>query len=119
MLDDWALIDIQNILSKQFDLPVWLENDGNAAAIGESLVGVGKRYDNFVYLFIAAGFGGGVISDGDLLHGARGNAGELATLLPKDIYPEPTLEFLRHILVSNGVKLKSVFWVLNAGKDSS
>ena len=108
MLDDWALIDIQDILSKQFDLPVWLENDGNAAAIGESLVGVGKRYDNFVYLFIAAGFGGGVISDGDLLHGTRGNAGELATLLPKDIYPEPTLEFLRHILVSNGVKLKSV-----------
>jgi len=113
MLDDWALIDIQKILSKRFDLPVWLENDGNAAAIGESLVGVGKRFNNFVYLFIAAGFGGGVISNGELLHGARGNAGELSTLLPKDIYPEPTLEFLRHILVSNGVILNSVSELLD------
>ncbi|MFE1599778.1 hypothetical protein [Methylobacterium sp. ID0610] len=39
-------------------LPAWLENDGNAAAVGESLFGVGRWAQNFAHLDIAAGFGG-------------------------------------------------------------
>ena len=51
-----------HIQTSELCLPTWLENDGNSAAIGESLMGVGRRYNNFVYMYFATGFGGGVIS---------------------------------------------------------
>ena len=54
-LDDWALVDIEELLREQLGYPVWVENDGNAAAIGESLVGAGRTYDNFAYIFFSTG----------------------------------------------------------------
>jgi len=104
-LDDWALIDIDDVIHSHLGLPVWVENDGNASAIGESLVGVGRTYNNFAYLFIAAGIGGGIITNHQLLRGCNGNAGEIGLILPSQIYPHPNIEFLRQIITRNGVEV--------------
>jgi len=104
-LDEWALIDIDDVIRSHLKLPVWVENDGNAAAIGESLVGVGRTYNNFAYLFIAAGVGGGIIANHQLLRGFNGNAGEVGLILPSQIYPHPNIEILRQIITRNGVEV--------------
>ncbi|MCG8440181.1 MAG: ROK family transcriptional regulator [Caulobacterales bacterium] len=108
MLDEWAMIDIRNVLAEGFDLPVWVENDGGAAAIGESMVGVGRWASNFVYLYIATGLGGGVVINGELFRGTHGNAGELAEILPPRFFPHPNLEFLRQHVARHGVDVGSV-----------
>jgi len=108
MLEEWANMDIAKVLAGDFELPVWIENDGNAAAIGEGLVGVGRWAKNFVYFYIATGLGGGIILNGKLLRGAFGNAGELAQLLPPSIYPHPNLELLRQLICKHGRQVNTV-----------
>ncbi|MDJ0652554.1 MAG: ROK family transcriptional regulator [Xanthomonadales bacterium] len=107
-LDDWALVAIDRLFEERFDMPVWVENDGNAAAVGESLVGVGRQYDNFAYLFIDALLGGGIIIDHELMRGCNGNGGEIGLLLPKNIYQHPCLESLRQTLGEYGTHFSDV-----------
>lgn len=102
-LDDWAMIDLADICEATFNVPVKIENIANAAAIGELMLGVGKRYSSFAYLNFAAGFGGGVVIDGKPWRGAHGNAGEFATVLNSANLYVPTLEDLRLRLVAAGV----------------
>ncbi|UAA39079.1 ROK family transcriptional regulator [Paraneptunicella aestuarii] len=104
-LDEWAMIDIEDTLQERLGIPVWVENDGNAAVIGESLVGTGTHYKHFAYIYIAAGIGGGIIVNGELVRGTNGNGGEIGLLLPKSAYPLPTLELLLDILQKNGVNV--------------
>lgn len=112
-LDDWALIAIDRFFEERFDMPVWVENDGNAAAIGESLVGVGRLYDNFAYLFIDTLVGGGIIMNHELMRGCNGNGGEIGLLLPKNTYQHPSLESLRQTLGENGIKHSGVSSLIN------
>ena len=107
-LDDWALIAIDRLFEERFEIPVWVENDGNAAAVGESLVGVGREYDNFAYIYIDALLGGGIIIDHELMRGCNGNGGEIGLLLPKNIYQHPSLESLRQTLGEYGVQHSAV-----------
>lgn len=107
-LDDWANIDVAAVFREAFGRPAWADNDGNVAAIGESLVGVGKWARSFAYLYISTGFGGGVIADGRLLRGRHGNAGEFASMLPPMIYPSPTLELLRQTMAWRGIGYENV-----------
>lgn len=107
-LEEWANINVEAVLADDLGLPVWVENDGNAAAIGESLFGVGRWAKDFVYLYIATGLGGGVIYNGELVRGTIGNAGEVAELLPPKIYPHPNLDLLRKLLRKNGIESDSV-----------
>ena len=108
VLDDWALIDIDRLLSERFDRPVWVENDGNAAAVGESLVGIGRDFDNFAYLFIDTLLGGGIIVDHELMRGSSGNGGEIGLLLPKHHYQHPSMGLLRDVLSDHDVSSSSV-----------
>lgn len=104
-LGEWALIDMDEVIGEHLKLPVWVENDANAAAIGENLVGAGRRYSDFVYVFVDAGIGGGVIIDHKLLHGPHHNGGEIGLLLPNDpMYGQPTLESLRDNLSINNIE---------------
>ena len=108
ILSEWANMDIEAVLEDDLELPVWIENDGNAAAIGESLVGVGRWAKDFVYLYVAAGLGGGIILNGELVRGQFGNAGEVAELLPPHVYPHPNLELLRKLVRKHGQDINSV-----------
>ncbi len=109
-LEAFALTDLEVLFSKAFSLPVWAENDGKAATIGELMNGVGRWANSFAYYFIATGVGGGFVMDGKLITGSRGNAGEFVGILPidKEKYPFPNLELLRQHLNANGQDLNSV-----------
>lgn len=94
LLDPWALVPLDTILSEALGAKVWIDNDGNVAAVGEATLGHGRHVADFAYLYFSAGFGGGVISAGQPLRGRHGNAGEFASILPSD-WPQPNLEELR------------------------
>ncbi len=64
-------------LQKRLRLPVSLENDGIAAAIGEWQFGAGLGLRNLVYVTVSTGIGGGVIADGRVLRGRKGMAGHV------------------------------------------
>ncbi len=113
ILDEWANINLEEALADDLELPVWVDNDGNAAAIGESLFGVGRWASDFIYLYIDTGIGGGVIHSGGLVRGAFGNAGELGQLLPPFIYPHPNLKLLRELVCRRGVEVETVSDVVN------
>lgn len=100
-LDPWALIPIDAMLAERLGGPVWVDNDGNVAAVGEAMLGAGRTTRDFAYLYFAAGFGGGVIAGGAQLRGSHGNAGEFASVLPEG-WPQPNLENLRLYLADHG-----------------
>jgi predicted NBD/HSP70 family sugar kinase len=108
-LPDWAFLNVEELFSEALELPVWSDNDGSTAALGESMIGVGRWANNFAYLYLSSGFGGGIVQDGKLNRGVRGNAGEFAGILPYNIYTHPTMELLRQIICKNGVQIDSVY----------
>jgi len=60
-------LDLIEGLQRKFNLPVYLENDANAAALGEKVSGAGKNFENFILLTLGTGIGGGIIYKGKLL----------------------------------------------------
>ena len=106
-LDDWALVDIPELFGRSLGMPVWIENDGTAAALAEQMNGVGRWANSFAYLYFSAGFGGGMVSEGVSFRGAHGNAGEFASSLPPG-YVSPTLERLRLLMAKGGLKYDSL-----------
>ncbi|WP_299380277.1 ROK family transcriptional regulator [uncultured Kiloniella sp.] len=77
----WVGYPLEDNLSRRIGLPVIVENDANAAAIAERLHGAGKKFDNFVYVFIGMGLGAGLFLNGQIYHGVRGAAGEIGHIL--------------------------------------
>jgi glucokinase len=75
---------MRDALSKRLHTSVYLENDANAAALGEHWAGAGRGVDDLVMLTLGTGIGGGIISAGRVLHGHVGMAGELGhiTVVP-------------------------------------
>jgi len=71
-------------IERLLQAPVLLENDANAAALGEKWMGAGRDVDDLVLLTLGTGIGGGIISNGEVLHGFVGMAGELGhmTVIP-------------------------------------
>lgn len=107
-LEDWALVDLAAPAAARFGVSVQAENIASAAAVGEALLGVGRRIHDFVYVNVASGFGGGLILDGRLRRGRFGNAGELGGILSNAGLPIPTLESLRQHLIGHGVPLAGI-----------
>jgi glucokinase len=62
------------------EAPVWVQKDANASALGELVFGAARGYDDFVYVGVGSGLGGGVVAGGRLLTGADWNAAELGHL---------------------------------------
>lgn len=73
----WIDIPIVARIEEELGRPAFLDNDANAAALGEHRFGAGRGVDNLVYLTVSTGVGGGVILDGRLYQGENGNAAEL------------------------------------------
>lgn len=76
-LPGWNNIPLAERISKELKLPVKIDNDANAAALGEYLFGVGNGIDIFMYITISTGIGGGLIINGEIYHGANSNALEI------------------------------------------
>ena len=64
-------------LESELDWPVILENDANAAAIGEMWQGAGRGHRTLICVTLGTGVGGGIILDGKLWRGVNGSAGEI------------------------------------------
>lgn len=73
----WHLIPFRSLLRSSLRLPLTVENDANAAALGEAWKGRGRNVKTMLYLGLGTGVGGGVVLNGRLLHGSDGLAGEL------------------------------------------
>src|SRR3954454_3676246 len=75
---------VRDAIEKRLGTQVILENDANAAALGEKWIGAGKDVNDLVLLTLGTGIGGGIIVDGKVLHGHVGMAGELGhiTVVP-------------------------------------
>lgn len=76
-LPGWVDIPLVQRLTDALGIPVYLDNDANAAALGEHRFGAGRGVENMVYLTISTGVGGGIIIGGRLYQGENGNAGEI------------------------------------------
>lgn len=76
-LPGWVDVHLVKILQDALGIPVYLDNDANAAALGEHRFGAGRGVENMVYLTISTGIGGGIIIGNKLYQGQNGNAGEI------------------------------------------
>ena len=73
----WKDVPLRLIWTQQFHLPVFIENDANAAALGEFYYGAARGIENFIYIAAGFGLGSGIIIDGNLLRGNKGYASEV------------------------------------------
>ncbi|HET7715506.1 MAG TPA: ROK family transcriptional regulator [Bauldia sp.] len=73
-------IDVVRLLRERFGIDVIVENDVNVGALGERWLGRAKDVDTFVYIALGTGLGMGIVSEGRIMRGARGGAGEIANL---------------------------------------
>lgn len=84
-LPGWTGCKLKEILEKKYKIPVVVDNDVNAAAIGEMWLGSGKGYKSMLVMTIGTGVGGAIIYNGELIRGASWSAGEIGHMI---LYPE-------------------------------
>ncbi len=78
---DFKNTNLGALLEERFGRRVFLENDANAAALGEQLAGAGKGADDFIAITLGTGVGGGVILNGKILSGSNSAGGELGHIV--------------------------------------
>ncbi len=76
-LTGWHNIPLKDLIQREFNLPIYLENDATVAALGEHCFGGGVGIANLIYVSVGTGIGGGIIIADQLYHGASGSAGEI------------------------------------------
>jgi glucokinase len=76
-IPSFANFPARDALQERLKAPVVLENDANAAALGEKWIGAGRDVDDLILLTLGTGIGGGIIAGGRVLHGSQGMAGEM------------------------------------------
>ncbi len=76
-LPGWENVPIGSILHEVWKLPIFVENDANAAALGEYWFGAGRGSKSMVCITLGTGVGGGIVIDGKIFHGSTGVAGEI------------------------------------------
>lgn len=65
----WTDCDVVGYLKKYFDIPIYFDTDVNGAALGEATWGAAKGLSNCLYITIGTGIGGGILVNGELVHG--------------------------------------------------
>ncbi|MEC5422255.1 ROK family glucokinase [Virgibacillus sp. C22-A2] len=73
----WKEYNLAVELTGRSNLPVFLENDANIAALGENWKGAGNQARNLFAITLGTGVGGGIIANGEILNGDNGMAGEI------------------------------------------
>ncbi len=75
---------IRKILEKKFKVPVYVENDANACAIGEMIYGSCQGIDNFIWITVSNGVGGAIVLGKDIYQGWQGAAGEIGHIVVEE-----------------------------------
>lgn len=73
---DWRNVELRRLVQAEFNLPVYVANEANMAALGESYLGAAHNSRLLLYVSSGVGLGGGIVIDGRLLTGITGFAGE-------------------------------------------
>ncbi len=81
---DWNNLPLKAELERELRIPVFIENDANAAALGEQWRGAGRGIESMILLTLGTGVGGGIVLNNRIWQGADGMAGEIGhmTLIP-------------------------------------
>ncbi len=77
----WRNVPVKASLEETFQIPVWVENDADLAALGEQRFGAGRGYNRVIYITVSTGIGGGVIFDGNLLSGRDLSVSEIGHMV--------------------------------------
>lgn len=75
-LAGWHNVPLGDILRREFNVPVYVGNDANVAALAETILGAGRGYRNVIFITLSTGIGSGIIIDGRMLLGTAGLAAE-------------------------------------------
>lgn len=86
-LPRWRNIPLRDVLAAEFQIPVYILNDANAAVLGESRLGAGQGLENVIFLTISTGIGGGIVVGGELYNGTDGCAGEIGHMIIQETGP--------------------------------
>lgn len=79
---NWKTIqNVKQLVEQGTGIPFFIDNDANVAALGEQWIGAGNNEPNVVFITLGTGVGGGIILNGELLHGATGAAGEIGHIV--------------------------------------
>ena len=73
----WSDVPLRDEVARAIGVPVWLQNNATAAALGEAWYGAGRGARNLLYVYVGLGLGGGVLLNGRLHVGTGRNAGEV------------------------------------------
>ncbi len=74
---NWHNVPIADKISKKFNLPVTIDNDARAKALGEKWFGIAKGIDDYVFVHVGTGIGSGIVLNGELYKGRGQAAGEV------------------------------------------
>ena len=77
---DWESIDLVNEVQAMSALPVEFAKDTTAACVAELVQGLGRDVPNFLYVYVGTFVGGGLVMDGHIVNGPRGNAGAIGSM---------------------------------------
>jgi len=80
IMPGWDRFPVREFLEEKYNVPVWVDNEVNLMALGESRAGAGREMHSIVYIKIGTGIGGGLVYQGQLLHGESGSAGDIGHL---------------------------------------
>jgi predicted NBD/HSP70 family sugar kinase len=81
-LSGWHDVPLAERLHERLALPVFIENNATAAAVGEHWYGEGRHVSTFFYVYLGSGLGGGLVVQGHPFEGYTGNVGEVGYLPP-------------------------------------
>ena len=73
----WDGVDVRGILADELGVPIYLDNDANLGALGESRYGAGVGVPDLTYVKVGTGIGGGLVMAGRIYRGSVGSAGEI------------------------------------------
>jgi glucokinase len=73
----WDFVNVNGQMGKYYSVPVAITNDANAAALGEMLFGAAQGMRDFILITLGTGLGSGIVSNGELIYGVDGFAGEI------------------------------------------
>ncbi|PEK54785.1 glucokinase [Bacillus toyonensis] len=85
----WKNYPLKDLLEVETGLPVVIDNDANLAALGEMWKGAGEGAKDLICMTLGTGVGGGVIANGEIVHGVSGAAGEIGhiTVVTENAFP--------------------------------
>ena len=89
MMAAWRAYDFATSFAAFTDLPVLLANDASMGCSGELVFGAARELTDFLYFYVGAFVGGGVVLGGQVFFGKTGNAGAFGTLMVDDIDAQP------------------------------